>query len=299
MLRREGEQNTHTADLTRVLFSPDGTRALTCAKDQTAILWEVRSGSTKAKRLSVLRHAAAVEQAAFSANGERILTLSGESKLRAWSGSSGELLALFHSFGRVLNAGFASDGQSVYAIAENLVTRQRRVSQDTEEFAHEVWPMSWSFGAPRATGAKEGTVKTFLNLDAADRADIGILLAARQVSDPARGKWRWTELLHDTLVEEKAKTEDLEKIWNRAAANYRDVLPSRSSSAEFHEGAARECEANKEWFAAAWHCSRLLKLNNNDPAAELKLRRRRAEAYARADNYAASLPNCIMIVSRS
>ena len=117
-------EHTHTADLTRVLFSPDGRRALTASKDQTAILWDLTNGRKASRRIAVLHHSAYVNDAAFNARGNLILTSSGEPKLRAWSVETGELLARFTPTGEVLQAGFAPpDGTSLYAIGQKFVKR--------------------------------------------------------------------------------------------------------------------------------------------------------------------------------
>jgi WD40 repeat protein len=60
VLCADGEAHTHTADVTRVLFSPDGKLAVTAAKDQTAVVWKLDGVAASGKPTAVLRHAAYV-----------------------------------------------------------------------------------------------------------------------------------------------------------------------------------------------------------------------------------------------
>jgi WD40 repeat protein/Flp pilus assembly protein TadD len=265
-----GVTSTHTADLTCVLFSPDGRRAVTAAKDQTAILWEVPEGAQSPKRLAVLQHSASVNNAVFSAGGERILTFSGEPKLRAWSAISGDLLGLFQPTGEVLQAGFAPDGNSVFAIAQNLVSRQWSGDSDDEEFAREIRPMSWTFKP--------------LTMKPGSREKLGELIAARELTN--------TELASTRTGLEKAKTDGLRQLWQDQSPQYIGLFPSPMPPEKFHLAAAEECEAIKEWGAAAWHLTQVLKATHPGPE-RAKLLLRRADSYAQADNFAESLPRCI------
>jgi WD40 repeat protein len=262
--------STHTADVTCVAFSPDGRRALTAAKDQTAILWDTSQPAAAPKRLAVLNHLASVNDAVFSASGELVLTFSGEPKLRAWSAVSGELLGLFQPAGDVLQAGFAPDGNSVFAIVQNLVGRRWSGDADDAEFAREIRPMSWTFKP--------------ITVNAAEAEKLGELVAARQLAN--------TELSNTQTRLEKAKTEELEQIWQEHSPRYNRLLPPLQPAREFHLAAADECEATKEWAAAAWHLTQVL--NETPPGPErAELLLHRAANYAEADNSAQSLPLCI------
>ena len=265
VLREEGSEHTHTADLTRVLFSPDGRRALTASKDQTAILWDLKSD----KRIAVLRHSAYVSDAVFSSRGELILTSSGEPKLRVWSGFTGELLALFTPSGEVFQANFAPKGDSLIAIGQNSSERSARAESATgDEPAagaplRQVRPVIWRF--------------TPLQGDLAHAGKRGALLAARQIEDKSL---------------ERAITESLPKLWESERAAYQTLFGPEPDSMQYHLAAAQECEDTKQWFAAAWHLTKLLELSNDD-AKRADLLLRRADASAAGDNWADSLPKCI------
>ena len=259
-----GATNTHTADLTQVLFSHDGKQALTAARDQTAILWDLTSNTPGGKRLAVLHHSASVTSAAFSKDGQLILTLSAEPNIRIWSSATGELLALLNPTGEVLQAGFSPATTSVAAIAQSLAPRPGWSGAQGEElFAREIRPMTWSLKP--------------LKLEASARGKVGSLIAARQLNG-------------DTI--ENVNPIQLSEIWSKERGDYRALFDSPLPDEEFFRASELECEGNKEWFAAAWGLTRLLETAKDD-STRARLLLKRANAYARADNYAESLPKCI------
>ncbi|HEX4707681.1 MAG TPA: hypothetical protein VH229_08105 [Candidatus Udaeobacter sp.] len=256
--------NTHTADLTQVLFSPDGKHALTAARDQTAILWDLTSDVTGGERLAVLHHSASVTNAAFSKDGQLILTFSAEPSVRVWSSLTGELLALLNPTGDVLQAGFAADTQSVTAIAQTLAPRPGwSGAPGDEQFAREIRPMIWDI--------KPLTVP--LN----ESAKLGEVIAARHLDHGAM---------------EKATTDSLPESWRKEQAIYEALFGSRTPDEQFFRASLQECKGTKQWFAAAWNLSHLLDMTKND-AERARLLLERASAYEQADNYAESLPKCI------
>jgi WD40 repeat protein len=64
------------ADIASAAFSPDGSRIVTGSSDQTAKVWDARSG---AEVLSLKGQTESVRSAAFSPDGSRIVTTSGDS----------------------------------------------------------------------------------------------------------------------------------------------------------------------------------------------------------------------------
>ena len=265
LLLRQSATNTHTADITRVIFSPDGKRALTAAKDQTAILWELAGGVDNINSIAVLHHKAYVSDASFSANGKLILTSSGEPKLRVWSAATGELLALFNPKGEDIQAGFAPDDKSLVAIGENLArSRTSESPVESEPFVHSIQPTIWRF--------------TPLAIDPRARRDLGMVLAARQLDHAG--------------IEKVESSDDLLKSWQNQS-DYRNFFPPPPPPAKLHLAMAEECEATKQWYAAAWHLTQCL-LQSQDNAKRCKLLLRRANAYeSAAANDAESLPQCI------
>ena len=71
-------------------FSPDGSRIVTAAFDNTARLWDASTGAALA---TLSGHTDRVVTAAFSPDGSRIVTASADKTARLWDGKSGAALA--------------------------------------------------------------------------------------------------------------------------------------------------------------------------------------------------------------
>jgi len=71
----------HLAEVTKVAFSPDGSRVLTGAADDTAAVWETATG----KMLSVCKgHSGTLTSVLFRADGQQVATLGAEGSARLW-----------------------------------------------------------------------------------------------------------------------------------------------------------------------------------------------------------------------
>ena len=79
----------HTSGINTIFFSPDGTRALTASKDQTAKLWDVQSGTLLA---DLEGHTGSVSFAVFSPDGKRIITASVDGHVKVWDGQDATLI---------------------------------------------------------------------------------------------------------------------------------------------------------------------------------------------------------------
>ena len=270
LVASEDADDTHTADLTSTEFSPDGKRALTTSKDQTAILWNLQNF----KPMATLRHPAKVSRAVFSADGSMVLTESSEPKLRVWSAANGELLAIFNLEGETLKAAFSPDGGSVFAICQSIekrapiAARRDQVSMEfaaAKPFASEVVPLvqdlrllQWSIAS--------------LDLDQECISEFGQLLAARSLQGRKM---------------EAVTTEKLCDLWEKHGKQYAMIGGPEAASEHFHRAAADRCEATQQWFASAWHLSQLEGSINGLPHFDLLLRR--ARAYAAAEDWARSI----------
>ena len=79
-----------------VAFSPDGKRVVTASADQTARLWDGRTGQL----LAVLGgHTDQVGHVLFSPNGTRVVTASNDATLRLWDAQTGELIGVLRGHG--------------------------------------------------------------------------------------------------------------------------------------------------------------------------------------------------------
>src|SRR5262249_27353582 len=79
----------HKDDVRSAVFSPDGQHVITASRDNTARLWDVRTGDS----LAVLSgHSDSVWIAAFSPDGSRIVTASSDKTARIWDATTGASL---------------------------------------------------------------------------------------------------------------------------------------------------------------------------------------------------------------
>src|SRR5262249_18495367 len=71
----------HTGEINSVAYSPDGTTVLTGSQDNTARLWDVKTG----QQLHILQgHTGYITSVAFSHQGAAIITGSNDNSARIW-----------------------------------------------------------------------------------------------------------------------------------------------------------------------------------------------------------------------
>jgi predicted NACHT family NTPase len=101
----------HTAPVTAVAFSPDGTPVLTGSWDSTARLWDAVTGKTVA---TLAGHTDRVTAVAFSPYGTRILTGSWNDTARVWDAATGKTVAtLAGHTGWISAVAFSPDGTRI------------------------------------------------------------------------------------------------------------------------------------------------------------------------------------------
>jgi WD40 repeat protein len=103
----------HTAAVTCVGYSPDGTRLATGSADTTAALWDVALG----RRLLTLKgHAEGLKGLAFAPGGDRLATWSPDGIVRVWDTATGQGTVLVR--GGVLAVAFSSANPRLAAAGE-------------------------------------------------------------------------------------------------------------------------------------------------------------------------------------
>ena len=103
-----------------VALSPDERRIVTTASmfasDQTVRVWDTATG----EQIAVLKHDDWVEGAAFTADGQRVMTMSRDKTVRIWDASTGARIAVLKGHdGQVLAAAFSPDGKRVVAMSSD------------------------------------------------------------------------------------------------------------------------------------------------------------------------------------
>ena len=101
----------HTSGVNSVSFSSDGTRILTGSSDETAKVWDARTGTAL---LELKGHTGVVTGVSFSPDGTRIVTGSDDGTAKVWDAHTGtHLLDLKGHTGHVSSASFSPDGTRI------------------------------------------------------------------------------------------------------------------------------------------------------------------------------------------
>ena len=92
-------------------FSPDGSRIVTGSRDNTAKVWDAKSG---AEVLTLKGHTGRVTSASFSPDGSRIVTGSNDKTAKVWDAKTGaEVLTLKGHTSGFTSASFSPDGSRI------------------------------------------------------------------------------------------------------------------------------------------------------------------------------------------
>ena len=105
-----------TIPINSVALSPDGRLLLTASDDQTARLWDVRTG---AELRRFVGHSGAVTSAHFSPDGRYVLTTSGDGSARLWDTDYHDTIA--YLCGRLLRD-LTSNERAQYNITDTAPT---------------------------------------------------------------------------------------------------------------------------------------------------------------------------------
>ncbi|MBM3983774.1 MAG: hypothetical protein FJ304_26605, partial [Planctomycetes bacterium] len=101
----------HTRGVRAAAFSADGTRIVTGSGDNTAKVWDAKTG---AEVLTLKGHTDGVNAASFSADGTRVVTGSDDKTAKVWDAKTGaEVLTLKGHTSSVTAASFSADGTRI------------------------------------------------------------------------------------------------------------------------------------------------------------------------------------------
>ena len=240
----------HDNSVTRVRFSPDGSRIATAGFDRRARLWDARTGGV----LAELRHDDAVLRVEFSADGARVATASLDGTAALWRVDGGERLQLLRHRAPVQAVQLSPDGALVAT-----VTTEEEVS---------LW--SAASGALVATLAPRGPVnRTPAGSIATFSPDGALLAVGRQDGDiqlwdtrtrrprPAlRGgaPVSWLAFAPDGRRLLSATTAGKAMVWELPSGRLARLLQHRGpvSSALFSPDGARIVTASGDRTAVVW-----------------------------------------------
>jgi WD40 repeat protein len=165
----------HAAAVTSVAFSSEGTSIVTASADRTARVWTIRTGSKGGERVPlpstvasarILTHGGIVTGAAFSHDGQTIVTTSDDATVRMWPAAQREPRTLGVHEGSVESVVFSSKGELVASASSDGTARVWRVEQaSTPEplEGHNDWVRSVAFNPANQrqllTASDDGTLR--------------------------------------------------------------------------------------------------------------------------------------------
>jgi WD40 repeat protein/serine/threonine protein kinase/TPR repeat protein len=110
----------HSDAVISAALSPDGQRAITASRDNTARIWDASSG----RQIALLSHAASVSSAAFSPDGRLVATASRDATARIWDVASGrEVMVLRGHMDILWCVAFSPDGRRVVTASRDKTAR--------------------------------------------------------------------------------------------------------------------------------------------------------------------------------
>ncbi len=126
----QGVWKGHTSNVISVVFSPDGSKALSASWDKTLKLWEVSTGRV----LRTFRgRLGQVESAVFSPDGRTILSGHWDKTLKLRDAATGRLLRTFRGHGAPVSAvAFSPDGRKALSGSEDKTVRLWDVASGRE-----------------------------------------------------------------------------------------------------------------------------------------------------------------------
>jgi hypothetical protein len=158
--------NGHTGPVFWASFSPDGSRIVTGSADQTAKVWDARTG---ALALTLKWHASAVRSASFSPDGSRIVTASGDRTAKIWDARTGAFaLTLKGHTDWVNSASFSPVGSRIITASHDKTAKVWDANSGDEVLTlkgHTDWVNSASFspdGSRIITASADSTAKVWV-----------------------------------------------------------------------------------------------------------------------------------------
>ncbi len=268
-------------------FHLDGQRILTISEDNQVRIWDALTGLTGPTALAprvliqAFAHKARLVQAALSNNGRRLATACEDGTAWVWDIQSARVLAgPFKHENSVTSASFSADAEGRYLVTASRDRTVKIWDVDSEKLLAPPLPhhLPVTFAALSPDGKRvlticgDGFPRTW---DLSPQTDVlDLLLPLGQL----HGGQRFSEA--GRLIPLDA--EFFKKSWQRTA----ECRIANPVPAEFwHAQGAEESQSAKQWYAAAWHLDRLLKMQPNASS----LLSRRASVFAELGDFQAAL----------
>ena len=158
-------QSGHSGKVMTASFSPDGTRVVTGSNDDTAKIWDSRSGL---ELVTLRRSNAWINAASFSPDGSRVVTGSNDPIAEIWDAKSGESVRVLKGHaGSVYAAAFSPDGKRIVTASTDKTAKIWDAASGrvlTTLLGHRLELLSACFspdGTRVATGSEDGTARVW------------------------------------------------------------------------------------------------------------------------------------------
>ncbi|MEA3208193.1 MAG: hypothetical protein QOE70_1250 [Chthoniobacter sp.] len=285
--RPRGETMRHLEPIVAMDFGRDGTLLATASTDDSARVWNARTGAARSERIRGV-HTADVQAIAFSPDARFILTGSydGTAACVQWEGwKDGDTAMTFRHRGAVNVVAFSPDGRCLLTAADdgtarvwhretgNLIAMLRHGEEVRDaRFADGAAAVAtlalsrplalgdWQVLASEQAGERRGALRSVLPRR---RLEMRCWQLASQTEALAAMREDAVTLANAVVLPPARLTPLAPPVGELPLEAVR--LKSQQGEPlvddlEYHTGQAERCESDERWFAAAWHFGRAIEL---------------------------------------
>ena len=268
------------------------TDAATFTPDGRQLVWASRNGSVRLVDLATgqevrrfIGHTAPVHTAVFSPDGQTLATGSRDGSVVLWDVASGALVRTLSKHSDKVNSlAFSPDGQRLVSTnGDTLKLWETATGAEVRTFkghANGIWAVAFSRDGRRLASASiDRTVKLWDIANGLEtlafKGDFGFYDVAFSLDGQRLA----------------AATGHTVNVWELATGE--GQAKGQEELAAWHRQESEVCERDRQWFAAAWHLSRLIDVRPTDGL----LRVQRARAYAGLGQQDKAKADCAKVLS--
>ena len=259
-----GSPLQHRGTVRAVLFSPNGSRVLTASADRTARIWSADNGQPVG---AAMLHGSEVSCVAFSPDGNLAATGSEDNTARIWDADTGKpLIAPLQHASTVRRLIMSPDGRCLLTYSRNDLVRIWDASTG-EPLTPSQRPSGWVAQVLQNSDSFRGW-----DLPPDDRDRSLLVLMAQWLSAHKVDSGSYLVPLDGNALRE---------VWDQLRTSHSDELALTTDVLAWHRQEAAASENARDWYALAFHLTRLIEGNETtSPRTRLVLHSRRGLARA-------------------